>query len=294
MPMTTVIRPDLYAGRLAALGTMHGKEAALAPPLQPLRQQLGLGLVVPALDTDRFGTFTGEIPRIGTMRDTAIGKARAAMAASGLPLGLASEGSFGPHPSLIVVPAAKELLAFVDDERDLVVTETLVSLETNFSHILADRAHDAVAFLSRCGFPDHAVIVRASRPKDRTDMVFKGIRVHDEVLRALDICKAASLDGKAQLETDMRAHMNPTRMRVLQQLAAQLSSRLSVACPACNSPGFGIVDQVRGLPCRDCGEATNLPKAEVHGCARCNYLEERPHPNWTVSADPKWCPVCNP
>ena len=45
--MTSGSEPAPYAGRLAALGTMHGKEEALAPPL---RQQLWLGLVVPELD----------------------------------------------------------------------------------------------------------------------------------------------------------------------------------------------------------------------------------------------------
>jgi hypothetical protein len=289
--MTSASGLTSYAGRHAALGTMHGKEGALAPPL---RQQLGLGLVVPQIDTDRFGTFTGEIPRIGTMRDTAIGKARAAMAASGLPLGLASEGSFGPHPSLIVVPAAIELLVFVDDERHLVVAETLVSLETNYSRSLADHAEGATRFLDRCGFPDHAVIVRPSLPRDGEDIVFKGIRDPVAALRAVDVCKAASLDGKAQLETDMRAHMNPTRMRVLQQLAARLSLRLSVACPACKSSGFGLVDRRRGLPCGDCGEATTLPFTEVHGCAKCSYVEVRPDTTATAFADPKWCPACNP
>lgn len=59
---------------------------------------------------------------------------------------LASEGSFGPHPSLLVVPAASELLVFVDDELDLVAAERLVSIETNFSHAVADRAESALAF----------------------------------------------------------------------------------------------------------------------------------------------------
>ena len=291
MSMDGVNAPVPYAGRLAALGTMHGKEAAIAPPL---RQQLGIDLVVPALDTDRFGTFTGETRRIGTMRDTAVGKARAAMAASGLPLGLASEGSFGPHPSLIVVPAAIELLVFVDDERDLVVVETLMSVETNFSHALADRAESALAFLGRCGFPDHAVIVRPSLPRDDEDIVFKGIRDYADLLRAFEVCRTASVDSQARLETDMRAHKNPTRVRVLQQLATRLSSRLSVMCPACGSPGFGLVDRRRGLPCRECDEATTLPLAEVHGCARCSYVEERPDPMASAFADPKWCPRCNP
>ena len=46
-----------------ALGTMHGKAAAIAPPLA----RLGIALVVPeGLDTNRFGTFTGETPRHGS------------------------------------------------------------------------------------------------------------------------------------------------------------------------------------------------------------------------------------
>lgn len=96
--MTSASGRASFAGRFASLGTMQGKELALAPPL---RQQLGIGPAVGQIDTDRFGTFTGKIPRIGTMRNTAIGKARAAMAATGLPFGLASVGSFGreaEHP----------------------------------------------------------------------------------------------------------------------------------------------------------------------------------------------------
>jgi len=73
----------------AALGTMHGKAAAIVPPLA----RLGITLVVPKrLDTDRFGTFTAEVPRKGTMDDAARTKARAAIAATGLPVGIASEG----------------------------------------------------------------------------------------------------------------------------------------------------------------------------------------------------------
>lgn len=73
----------------AALGTMHGKEAALAPPLSVL----GITLIRPEIDTDRFGTFTAEMPRSGTMADAARAKAKAAIAATGLSVGLASEGA---------------------------------------------------------------------------------------------------------------------------------------------------------------------------------------------------------
>ena len=66
-----------YAGQRCVLATMHGKETAIAPVL------LGrLGLVVttaPNIDTDALGTFTGEIPRAGTIREAAVAKARLGM-----------------------------------------------------------------------------------------------------------------------------------------------------------------------------------------------------------------------
>lgn len=86
-----------WAGRQAVIGTMHGKEAVIGPRLSAL----GLTSLVPEnFDTDRFGTFTGEVKRVGTQLEAARQKARAAMAATGAPIGVASEGSFGPHPAI--------------------------------------------------------------------------------------------------------------------------------------------------------------------------------------------------
>lgn len=56
--------PRPYAGALIAFATMHGKEALAQ---QPFRDILGASVVAPAgLNTDQFGTFSGEIPRILT------------------------------------------------------------------------------------------------------------------------------------------------------------------------------------------------------------------------------------
>ncbi|MFN2288745.1 MAG: DUF6671 family protein, partial [Chromatocurvus sp.] len=113
-----------YTGRRIALATMHRKEVVIAPPM---KRVLGAELVVPAgLDTDALGTFSGEIPRQGTMGDVAVAKARMGMVAAGLGIGLASEGSFGPHPEIPVVAVGRELLVLVDDERGLVVFESLI------------------------------------------------------------------------------------------------------------------------------------------------------------------------
>ena len=85
-----------YAGRKTVLDTMHGKEEAIAPVLRA-----GLGLTVSTtsdIDTNAPGTFTGEIPRDGTVREAAIAMARLDMEAVDLRIGLANEGSYGPHP----------------------------------------------------------------------------------------------------------------------------------------------------------------------------------------------------
>ncbi|HEY0919662.1 hypothetical protein [Devosia sp.] len=81
-----------------ALGTKHGKAAAIAPPLG----RAGIAVSVPAgLDADAFGTFTGEVPRLGSMLDAARAKARAACEMTGLEAGIGSEGGYGPHPSVL-------------------------------------------------------------------------------------------------------------------------------------------------------------------------------------------------
>ena len=56
--------PRPYAGARIAFATVHGKEALAQ---QPFRDILVASVVAPAgLNTDQFGTFSGEIPRILT------------------------------------------------------------------------------------------------------------------------------------------------------------------------------------------------------------------------------------
>ena len=96
-------RFDLYHNRRAVLTTMHGKEVVISPAFQ---KRLGLRVETPTgLDTDALGTFTGEIARIGTIRETSIAKARLWMTTMGISIGIASEGSYGPHPH---IPFIKE------------------------------------------------------------------------------------------------------------------------------------------------------------------------------------------
>ena len=276
-----------YAGRRAALATMHGKERAVAPAMA---EALGLAVEpAPGLDTDRLGTFSGEVPRPGTMLETALAKARLGLAASGLDLGLASEGSFGPHPVVPFLAGGIELLLFHDAARGLTVHETLVADATNFAHLAATPGESLDAFLARVGFPAHALIVRPNAG-GRTTALAKGIADRTALERAVAAAAAASPDGRALVETDMRAHLNPTRMGSI----AELARRLATSCPACAAPGWGRTDVARGLPCGLCGSPTEHVLAEIFACAACPHREERPRRDGLREADPMHCPVCNP
>jgi hypothetical protein len=94
------------------------------------------------------------------MLETVVGKARLGMECACLPFGIASEGSFGPHPLFTFIPAGFELLALVDDERGSTIHESLVIEGKNFVHLVAAPKEPIAKFLAHAGFPSHGLIVR--------------------------------------------------------------------------------------------------------------------------------------
>lgn len=284
-------RPGPYRGQKAVLATMHGKEIAIAPVLH---RRLGLEVATaPGLDTDVLGTFTGEIPRAGTIREAAIAKARLGMQATGLPIGLASEGSYGPHPHVPFIPCGVELVVVVDDTRGIVVDEHLIDDAPAFAHGFVGDGDDVTLLLDRIGFPDHALIVKPAEG-NREALIIKGVRTRSELDLAIATCSAYSGDGRALVQTDMRAYMNPTRMATLGRLASALAARLASLCPACDAPGFGQVDVATGLPCEWCCGASLMVRHRIFGCVACAYREIRPRADGKTHADPGHCPHCNP
>lgn len=281
-----------YACRHAVLATMHGKEEAIAPVLRDR-----LGLIVssaPDIGTDALGTFTGEIPRAGTIREAAIAKARLGMKATGLPIGLASEGSYGPHSQIPFVPGGVELMVLVDDMRGIVVSEHLIEDAPVFGHGYVVAGEDVTPILDRLGFPTHALIVKPAESGGGAGNIHKGLRDRTALELAVMSAKAQSDDGRALIQTDMRAHMNPTRMATLGRLASALAERLSALCPACRTPGYGQVDVEIGLPCEWCGTPSLMVRHRVFGCVACPHRENRPRGDGLTKADPGHCPLCNP
>ena len=271
-----------------ALLTQHGKERVLAPMLEPV---LGCRVeLVTGFDTDRFGTFTREIPRAGTQLEAARRKARTGMELAGLQQGLASEGAFGPDPYTGMFPWNVEVLVYIDDAQGLELLG-LAEGRSNHLHRRVRNWSEVEAFAHAAGFPEQHLVVRPEHEND--PRAVKGIADWTMLDVAFAQARAASLSEVVFLETDLRAHANPARMEMIRQAAENLVARYQSSCPACGAPGFWTVERVSGLPCADCGAPTREARADVWGCIRCAHRETYERQGVT-HADPGRCDWCNP
>ena len=254
------------------LTTRHGKERALR---RPFRWGLGQNLLICPCDTDQLGSFSGEIERPADALETCRRKARLGLEQTGLRYGLASEGSFRPHPAVPLLAVGQELLVYLDHERNLELVERRLELRTNHSQQHFGPGDDLAGWLRQVGFPSHGVIARPERWQ-RGDPLFKGLRSTTALAQAVASCRAADPAGRIQLESDMRAHQNPTRMASIARLGVALVRRLRTPCPRCQLPGWGLQDTRPGLPCQWCGEPTTLTLEELWGCPHCGESRQQP------------------
>lgn len=289
-----------YSGQPVALATRHGKQRVIG---RAVRHGLGAELLhLPQIDTDQLGSFCGAVTRRGTALEACIAKANLALEHGGTALAIASEGSFGPHPAVPLLQVGLELMVFLDRERGLTIQEQLQARRTNFAQRRVGAGSlaggelppELERWLKAVGFPSHALIARPIGGEADGAAVHKGIGSRDVLLEAIRTAGAASPTGEVQLETDMRAHCNPTRMASIRQLSFRLVRRIATPCPSCSTPGWGVIASEPGLPCAWCGAPTDLIRAEIHGCVRCGHRREQPRRDGLRQADPGQCPFCNP
>jgi hypothetical protein len=203
---------------------------------------------------------------------------------------LASEGSYGPIERVPLVSSGVEIMAFVDRRRGLRLVETLATHRTNWRLQRFPAGDPAVpGILKAMGFPRYGVFVICSSDMEHP---IKGLETEAEVLAAMDREARRSEDGLAVLLADMRAHRNPSRMKVLRALSWKLAKRLQRLCPQCGVPGFGHIESRRGLPCDGCGEPTHWIDFEIDGCSVCGHAEARPRKDGRRTAPKLSCKAC--
>jgi hypothetical protein len=278
-------------GKRAVLATMHGKERALRPLLHGA---LGLDVHLPAgLDTDRFGTFSREIARTGSQLYAARAKIAAGFELDReASVAIASEGGFGPHPALPFAALGREIVVLLDRSTGLELVGRHDDLQPVFAHAAADGPEAALAFAARIGFPAQGLIVigLVNGVPDPAAYLRKDIGTPEALAAA--VRAAVTRCGGAHLETDMRAHRNPNRMRAIRRAGIDLVRRYRSLCPSCARPGFAVTGHVAGLPCSWCGSPTHATRARASVCAGCGWRVEQAVA--APTADPGECEYCNP
>lgn len=275
----------MFRNRPMVVGTMHRKEQAISPIFQEELQVLPF--VPIGFQTDFLGTFTGEVTRLQTAKETVKDKCLAAMQFSNCEMGVATEASFGPHPEVFYAAAHEEWMVFVDIKHGLEVFERVFTTNTNYAHQEISDWIDLEKFANKVGFPVHGIILSNS---DKS-VFYKDITTWKQLQMAFEELKKSVF--LVCVETDMRAHRNPTRMSVIRQLAEKLVEKIKSKCPNCSTPGFGVTSTIFGLPCEWCGAPTNSIATYIKECTRCGFKEHETRKDKTTESA-EFCYQCNP
>lgn len=278
----------MFEGRRLVIATKHRKEEVLAPILE---RELGVHcFTLPTFDSDLFGTFSGEVERLDDAMLTARLKCEKAMEMAQCDLAIASEGSFGSHPSFYFLSSDDEVILLVDKKLDASFSSRELSLDTNFNGEEISSYEELTDFANRSKFPSHGLILRKSKTCRET--IIKGITDWPVLKESYD--KLIKSNSSLFVETDMRAMFNPTRMKVISIAAERLVANLKSTCPFCHFPGFSIVKIKEGLPCELCHFPTRSIMSHIYICQKCLETKEILYPNQKMAEDPAFCDFCNP
>ena len=279
---------SFYSGQKIYFVTKHGKEDIL----RPLFQSLGILCERVDVDTDQFGTFSGEIERSGSIRETLRKKIQAGMeAAPDARLILASEGSFGPDPFTGFLQTDLESLLLWDRELNIEIYAEHLSRDPVHAESTLGPKDDFRSFLKQIRFPDHRVLIR---PEGSSTLIFKGLSSEADVERALLECFCHSQNGKVVIATDLRADQNKTRRTAIGRAGQALIEKMQSLCPNCSLPGFAITRGLPGLKCESCGEPSHVARAVLLECLKCAYTETKPRPDGKTVLSSAECEYCNP
>lgn len=283
-----------YSGLPISFATMHGKEKVLGEMFQ---SQLGARLIVPSqLDTDKYGTFSGEVSRLNDIRSVLREKAREGARLLDAERGLASEGTFGPHPWIPLTGCNQESLLFIDLKRDIEIFAHVISMENRSECKEVESEQDVLQFCKRVTCGSQAVVVKPSHDFSESSWIFKGLTEQDHVLQAFQKLQKQFPSQKLWIETDNRAHLNPKRRKVIHEVGEKLMEALLSLCPDCRTPGFQMSGFERGLTCSGCGLKSDKAAKEIWTCPSktCLYQELRGRLDGRLSLDPSECDWCNP
>ena len=279
---------NLFQNRKLVIATKHHKESVFAPLLE---KALAVECFVPSnFDTDQWGTFSGEIERNEDVLNTLRKKCLNAMKENNCDLAIASEGSFGAHPTVFFSHADDEVVMLMDSKNNLEIVAREISTDTNFNGSYLSDERSLIEFARKAKFPSHGLILKSS--ENNFEKAIKGITDEKVLLESFE--ELSNHYGKVYVETDMRALYNPMRMKVIEKAAIKLVKAALSNCPQCQTPGFAVTEVKEGLPCEWCNSPTRSTLSFISTCKKCNFASEEKYPHQKTTEDPMYCDFCNP
>lgn len=281
---------NYFKNRKLVIATMHKKEIVIKPILE--RELWVECIILDNINTDKFGTFTRDIKRTWNMLDAARLKINYAMDISGCDLWVSSEWSFWLHHWLPFINSNFELTMLIDRKNNFEIIWHYLSPNTNLNGKYISNIIEAKEFADENWFPNHWLIVRL---KDNINFfIHKDINSHFDLEKSINRILSFPFIWKVYLETDMRAHKNPTRMKNIELSILDLLKNINSKCPKCDAPWFVVTEIESWLPCRECLSKTLLGIYEIYTCSRCNYQKKQKIEKYWNFADPWDCEKCNP
>jgi hypothetical protein len=277
----------MFQNRTIGIVTKHEKELLISDLLvKELNCKVEL---IAGIDTDQLGTFTGEIERKELPLET-IQKKCILGHQKGYDLVLASEGSFGVHPSIPFMIANEELILLSDKKHTAIFLGKSLSSETNYLYEKINSIEELKEKVLKIGFPSHGVILEFKTSEK--SIFLKEITNIDDLIQGFK--NEFKDDVSCFIHSDMRAHRNPTRRKTILSATNNLIEQLKSLCPNCNFPGFSTKTHEFGLPCSNCLKPTKSIRKTFTHCKKCTHFITEDYPKNKFFEDPQFCDYCNP
>lgn len=270
------------------MATKHEKAAILSTLFENEFQQ---SIQTLQLDTDIFGTFSGEIERPSDQKGTALQKLAAARIIQPNGVIIVSEGAFFPYPDMPLLHVNVEVLLLHEPIQNVYVWSEYTSLQSNAARLTTSNWREANQFVEKLGFPETGIILMSQEKRVEDRIIIKNLYSLEE-LEEQFIVLSKNETAPIILETDLRAMRNPVRQKNIFEAGKKLIENMKSYCPNCSTPGFAIQSVESGLPCAWCNMPTRNTAFYIWKCSYCNFEEKKAAEK--PFADPGTCDQCNP
>lgn len=267
------------------LVSKHKKEQVIEPVF--LKEFNASIVVASNIDTDTFGMFSGEVKRNLSAKETVYEKCKAGLDANPkYRYAIASEGSFGAHPSSPFLPFNEEWLVFIDKLTSTVIYSNSGTSETNYFS-------QEINELERLNALEKSLEGTFFLLKNtQGEILIKGTTSF-ETIKEISV-REIQKSGSITIETDLRAMNNPLRMKNIGKAAEKLAEKLKSNCPKCNQIGFSIEKSIPGLPCEICEFPSSYSKNDIKVCTSCSFEEVLAPRHQQAYLEQQYCQICNP